>query len=254
MFGQTYDGMTGSHMDNKIYLYGLHEPATIRLMRAILKHQKAAGSTPVFMDAGTNTGMFLTALSDLTDKSYGFEPWDTVRTRAMNNLKINKMNHVTVFDFGLSDEDATLPFIPPENNNLGVGIFATDNAAIANISAKNPETLELPVRRGDIVVKDHNIHPTLIKLDIEGYEKKALRGLKDTLKTYRPAVIFEYSATSRQDFDSIATLKELFDTKYSFYGILPSREYPRLQPFTPGHRYENLLAWPDQSVSILKIL
>lgn len=233
LFGQNYEGTTGIHMDDKIYLYGLHEAATVRLMRDILVRQKQQGTSPVYMDIGTNAGMHLIAVADLADKAYGFEPWHTVREKALHNVTINKLDHVTVFDFGLSDEDADLPFRPPENNNLGVGMF---------VDTTNDETIILKVCKGDDIVSKNNIKPTLMKMDVEGHEKKALTGLHDTIREFKPDIVFEYSDGSREDLGDPQTLKELFGDNYKFYGIKRSREKPALEPFNPSKKYENVLA------------
>ncbi len=232
VFDQVYEGQTGNHMDNKIYLYGLHEAATIRLMRIILGQQRAAGLSPVLMDIGTNAGLHLIAAAGLADRAYGFEPWEKVRARAGRSAALNKLSHMAILPFGLSDEDATLPYAPPDTDNFGAGSFSENG------------TLSLEVRRGDTVVKELDITPTLLKIDVEGFERRVLTGLHDTLLNCRPAVIFEYSDMSRADFATVEKREALFGPGYNYYGIKRSREYPALTPFIPGKRYENVLAWP----------
>lgn len=243
MFNQTYPGTTGTHLDNKVYLYGLHEASTIHLMRKILDGQRSQGQKTVYLDIGTNVGMHLIALADLCDQAYGFEPWDVVRQTAQSKIAFNNLTDtIEVLDFGLSDSNQTLSFLAPQHNNTGVGSFLREDE-------KRPEngsdtTLSLSVRKGDDFVQEKNIQPTLLKLDIEGHEKPALTGLKKTLETHKPAVIFEYSKDSKQDLGSQSLLKELFGGTYNFYGIHRSREFPKLTPFNPDKKYENVLAYP----------
>ena len=233
MFGQTYHGETGSHMDNKIWVYGLHEASTVRLMRSLLLKQKENNQRTVYLDVGTNAGMHLLACADLCDQAFGFEPWEKVRNKAHKNIKENQMDHITLYDFGLSDTDSILPFKEPDNNNLGVGMFVAD---------QKESTTTLEVRNGDALLIEHDIHPTLIKMDIEGHEKKALGGLKKTLLNHKPDVVFEYSDGSRQDLSKPGVLEELFGSDYKFYGIKRSREKPSLETFNPAKKYENVLA------------
>lgn len=239
VFGQLYEGKTGSHMDNKIFQYGLHESATVRLMRNILQWQRDSGEKPVLMDIGTNAGFHLLCAASLADKAYGFEPWTPVRDRAQHNLTLNNITHTAIMPFGLSDTDADLPFTPPDGNNFGVGSFAVQDSQ---------NTVSLPVRHGDPFVQEHNIEPTLLKIDVEGFEKNVLTGLQDTIRSARPAIIFEYSSLSRRDFDRPDQRDTLFGKGYFYYGIKRSREYPRLTPFVPGKKYENILAWPDAAL------
>lgn len=236
VFGALFEGQTGNHQDDKIYTYGSHEAATLRLMRSILEHQRQNGVEPVYLDIGTNVGQHLVAVAAKARYAYGFEPWDKVRDRALNNLALNDFAHVQVLPYGLSDQDAKLPYFPPAGGNLGVGSFAADQGAA-------PITLE--VRKGDPVIASLGIKPTLLKIDTEGFESYVLRGLTQTLAAHRPAVVFELGDESRKDFGSLEALQAFFPEGYSFHGILRSRECPKLVPFRAGKKYENLLAWPE---------
>lgn len=243
MFDAVFEGKTGPHQDNKIYMYGSHEPATLRLMRTILESQRKKGLRPVYLDIGTNIGQHLTAVAGLAEQAFGFEPWETVRACALRNVAINNFSHVDILPFGLSDQNAHLPYFPPASGNMGNGSFvpeADDNGA--------PITLE--VRRGDEIVSSLNIAPTLLKIDTEGFESYVLKGLKDTLATHRPAVVFELADLSRRDFTSLDVIKSFFPEGYSIHGILRSREYPKLEPYRSGAKYENLLAWPEEKFTL----
>lgn len=236
VFGQMYRGQLGIHMDDKVFMFGSHEPATIRLMRGLLRYQKSLGQVPVYLDIGTNTGQHLIAVAPCAAAAYGFEPYEPVRNRALANVAANGMDHVRVFDCGLSDQDAELPFTPPEGNNLGVGTFLSTSGV--------PSKMILSVRQGDRFLADHGIIPTTIKIDTEGFEKPVLVGLKDTLRVHRPAVVFEYSTATRSDLGRIETLDALFGEDYRYFGIARSREFPKLVPFDPSCKYENVLALP----------
>lgn len=249
LFDTIYSGQTGNHIDNKIFMYGRHEAPTLRLLRGIALWQKKQGRKTVALDVGTNSGAHLLAVAKLCDQSFGFEPWNEVRKMAAHNLALNQLN-TKIFDFGLSDHTETLPFILPTGTNHGIGSFIkTEQGAPAE-----PNHLMLSVRKGDDVMTEHNIVPTLIKIDTEGFERLVLTGLRETLKLHHPAIIFEYSALSRVDFDDEAVRKELFDDQYSFYGLLPSREMTVVRPFKPGERYENVLAWPGTAQELAECL
>jgi FkbM family methyltransferase len=236
IFEGIYHGITGSHLDDKVFLYGLHEAATIRLMRTILATDRRAGRRTVLVDIGTNTGLHVLGCAALADDVFGFEPWAPVREAARRNLEESGFRNVRLFDFGLSDADARLPFAPPSGTNLGVGSFA---------AAADGGGVELEVRRGDDVLAAEAIAPTLIKIDTEGFERRVLAGLGDTLARHRPAVVFEWNEHSRSDLPDASTVAGVFPAGYRVYGIARSRETPRLVPFRGRGRFENLLAWPD---------
>lgn len=241
VFDAIFEGQTGNHQDDKIYTYGSHEAATLRLIRTILGQQAARGLEPVYLDIGTNVGQHLVAVASKAKYAYGFEPWGKVRDRALRNLALNDFGHAQVLPYGLSDQDASLPYFPPAGGNLGVGSFAADQGA---------EPITLEVREGDPVIAELGIKPTLLKIDTEGFESYVLRGLKKTLEQHRPAVVFELGDESRKDFGSLEDLQKFFPAGYSFYGILRSRECPKIKPFKAGKKYENLLAWPEGTCSL----
>jgi len=232
LFESLFEGKTGNHLDNKIYYYGAHEAATLRLIRGILQKQQS----PVYVDVGTNIGQHLMACAPVAKEAYGFEPWERVRVMAQTNLDRNNLGHVKILPFGLGESEAQLAFTPPPENNLGNGSFAGGAGSIT-----------LHVRGGDAVMTKMNIAPSVIKIDTEGFEASVLRGLKDTLVKHRPAVIFELGDLSRKDLSSLDTIKAFFPAGYEIFGILPSREKPKLVPYTPRGKYENLLAWPDNN-------
>lgn len=61
LFGTVCSGRTGNLIDDKVFLCRCHEPATIRLMRAVLEDDRQRGRRAVPMDVGTNTGLHLLA-------------------------------------------------------------------------------------------------------------------------------------------------------------------------------------------------
>lgn len=241
MFEHVYHGKTGNHQDDKIFIYGMHEPATIRLMRSALKFQKEKGIVPVYADIGTNMGQHLIAISGCAFKAYGFEPWDVVRNIANMQIQKNDAKHVSVFPFGLSDHDAMLPYTRPQNDNLGTGMFGEGGS----------DTLE--VRQGDSVFAGIKDLPTVMKIDTEGFEDKVLRGLAQTIARSRPVIVFEYSSGTRAAMADEAAIQKALGQGYRLYGILPSREYPALAPFKEGRKFENIVAWPyPEDISALQ--
>jgi opacity protein-like surface antigen len=115
----------GTLIDDKVWRYGLHEAATIRLMRRLLADDRRAGRAPVLLDVGTNTGVHLVACAGLCDAALGCEPWAPMRYRAEASLAASGFSHVRLLSCGLGEASAELPFAVPQGTNLGTGSFAT---------------------------------------------------------------------------------------------------------------------------------
>ena len=59
---------------------------------------------------------------------------------------------------------------------------------------------KLEIVEGDLYISKLNLKRVdLIKIDVEGFEKYVLLGLKDTLEKYRPFVVMEYSKVTRDN-------------------------------------------------------
>ena len=82
--------------------------------------------------------------------------------------------------------------------------------------------MEIEVRSGDEVVRSGNIKAVdFIKIDVEGYEQFVLEGLLETIKKYKPAIVFEfdrgYQIKSGHDPKEIITI---FDSiQYQLFSI-----------------------------------
>jgi hypothetical protein len=62
----------------------------------------------------------------------------------------------------------------------------------------------------------------LIKIDVEGFEKNVLIGLKNTLKKFKPYVVMEYSHVTKDNL-TIQQLKELLPAGYKIQLISSNR-------------------------------
>ncbi len=85
-------------------------------------------------------------------------------------------------------------------------------------STNSPESV-LEIRIGDEVLETAGVTSVaLIKMDIEGYEKPALKGLERTLRRHRPIVEFELSTDPQSPVSvkSYEELRSLFPEKYEF--------------------------------------
>lgn len=226
--GCAYAGHTRNHTDKKVYQYGAHEAATIRLIRRLLKQKQDS----VYMDVGVNTGFHLIATSDCWARAYAFEPNPNLFSVLDKQISNNQLHdRVCLYHAGLSDQEATLFFELPGAQNQGEGKFVSHQT-----------DQQLPVHHAGALCARDGIIPDVIKIDVEGHEENVLTGLSDLLRSHQPAVIFEYNDHSKGRLDQAGVLQNLFGDAYRFYGILPSREYPKLVPFQFGKRYENVLA------------
>ena len=230
-FGREYSGQFNCFIDWSVYYYGAYALGELMMMRDQLKDCPK----PVVFDIGANIGHHSLYYSTIADVVHSFEPYGEVADRLQEKIDRNKLNNVKLHRFGLGSENAKLSYFPPETCNTGTGSFALQSKS----STANELTLE--VRCGDGVAKDLSLDRLdFVKIDVEGFEKEVLKGLKQTLNQYRPKVFVEWNEAGSQ----ISDFARYFPEGYSFWSF---HSYPdflkafgqgtyRLRPVLPNSK------------------
>ena len=215
--GIKYEGNLSNGIDKDIFYFGAYEKPLLYLLRDIMHSVYANKGT--FIDIGANTGQHSLFMSRYVSQVHAFEPWDPVLKRFRRMIELNQTKNIVVHPFGLGDQNAKKPFYKPAENNLGTGSF------VEGFTSNNSYEGELEIKIGDEALDQAGVGSVaLIKMDIEGYEKLALRGLRRTLWKDRPIVEFELSADPKSpvSIKSSKDLTDLFPENYSFATFIRS--------------------------------
>jgi FkbM family methyltransferase len=250
-FGLKFRGNIVNYIDRLIYFCGGHEKYMLRLLTGYarrIKHE--TGKNITFMDVGANAGNHTLVMSKDVKQVYAFEPFARVRAQLEENLKLNNISNVKVFDFGLSNENATLPFYAGPEANLGAASFQAAH------KSDNTYLGDMQIKRGDDIVAQHNITIDILKADVEGFEKFVLQGLAQTLKRDRPLCIIELSPTTRKTLESSEALYALFPEQYAFYYFAwgsNNTGYYMLAPFHYAResKIQDVIACPKEKLGFL---
>ncbi|QIK79121.1 FkbM family methyltransferase [Sphingomonas piscis] len=138
------------------------------------------------VDIGANRGDFSLFASSVVPqgKVISFEPNPVCRGRLIETIERNSIRNIAVQPFGLSDQPAELTLYIPAYND-GEATFAGEGAFDPN----QTKAVTAEVRVGDNALCSERI--ALIKLDVEGFELHALKGLTETFNRDRPPLIIE---------------------------------------------------------------
>jgi FkbM family methyltransferase len=177
---------TSNYHQRGAFFYGRMLDIQVQLcMLAALR----AGDTCI--DVGANIGL----LSMLAAYAVGpqgsvvaFEPNPDVHEHLLWHLSENTLKHVRTHRLALSDREAVLRLTVPPTGNTGA---ATLGALPARHGGRIGAAYEVRVGIGDEVLGILPPAPMLIKLDVEGHEAAALRGLCRTVQSHRPAILLE---------------------------------------------------------------
>ncbi|MGH7796859.1 MAG: FkbM family methyltransferase [Candidatus Binatia bacterium] len=209
--GIRYEGNLRNGIDNDIFYYGAYEKPILYFLRDIMG--SAYRNQGTFIDVGANTGQHSLFMSRYASAVHAFEPWEPVLKRFRRMVEINRIKNIVIHPVGLGDQNSKKRFYKPAEKNLGTGSF------VEGFVAENSFEGELEIQIGDEALEKSGVnYVSLIKMDIEGYEKPALRGLRRTLVKYRPIVEFELTAdpNSSVSIKSKNELIALFPENYDF--------------------------------------
>ena len=150
------------HVMRCIYLMGIYERNTIRHLIKLIN----PGMTIV--DVGANIGAYTLVLSKHLSggQIYSFEPNPRTLKFLKKNIEINQVKNVNVIEFGLSDCEETAMLNTPSLSQASINKFKTSD----QVEAIKLITL-------DKFCSENNINNIdILKIDIEGHEKKCLDG------------------------------------------------------------------------------
>ena len=136
----------------------------------------------IVIDAGSNIGEFAIYCARLgAKKVYAFEPVSETFRILQEQIKLNRVEDIVVpIKMGLGDR----------NENLKISFeFSGDGAAKIGGIAPKSELISL-IRLDDFCKKEKIKEVGFIKMDVEGYEEKVLRGAEGIIKRDKPILSF----------------------------------------------------------------
>lgn len=130
------------------------------------------------VQAGGGCGMYPRLLAQMFEKVYTFEP-DAYNFYCLaNNCK---EENIYKYNAALSDKHRTVTLVKPDPTNRGTGSICTGSHEISNSGP-------IPA----LMIDDFEYEKLdLIYLDIEGYEKYAVKGAKNSINKHKPMIACE---------------------------------------------------------------
>jgi len=174
----------GHAIENRMYWYGKrgHEPETF------LPWLEASKTAEVVLDIGANTGLYSlgAAATNRTSRVLAFEPVPRVAELTRHNARLNPSSNIEVFELAVSDENGTAILHDPGGDQPASASLRGDF-----LDCKQTEIKVRCVRIDDFLSEVNLSRVDLIKLDVEGIEELALRGMRTTLQTHMPTLFIE---------------------------------------------------------------
>lgn len=142
-------------------------------------------------DVGAFHGLLTCYFARQARQVISYEPNTRNHARLLENLRLNRIENVTVRKMGIGSK--------PEVLTMVVSPLMPGGASVEAASANGIRNANMSVVEEQIVVStlDHDIRemslpkPDFVKIDIEGWELAALIGARDTLLTHKPRLFLE---------------------------------------------------------------
>jgi len=176
-----------SHLLRRFLANGKYEPELAQLFRSCIAPDRDV------IDVGANIGFYSVLAAKHLDKGrvLAAEPTKAAHARLLQNLALNGVaDKVIVFNGLISSKDATTDIKIVEGREEYSSIGAMAHPSIAGQPIVTETIRSRPL---DALVKDHQLDPAVIKVDVEGAEMMVFEGAEETLKRHRPIVISEFS-------------------------------------------------------------
>ena len=237
---------TNQYLSRKIFM-GTHEADESEFITSFLGHGD------IFLDVGANIGYFtLLASSNVGGEGevHAFEPSPSTFEILRRNVVINRLNNVHLNRLGLSDLDEVRELHVSLDGLSSFDTFGSP-ACFSNFVLENVHCTTLD-RYKQEVLADKAI--TLIKIDVEGWERRVLLGGKSLLEGRdAPVLLVEFAdGIAAQAGESCGELRRtLLDLGYKLYHYYPRSPEARIlvEERTLADKYKcNLVAAKDISI------
>lgn len=163
-------------IDANMYYAGSFEPDTVSIL------EKRIRPGYVVLDIGANIGAHTFAMARLTGSTgrvIAFEPTPWAFGRLKDNAALNSFGNITIENLGLSDRchQSRGPAFETRYRLDGVPEAGTQDTVFTTL---------------DNYCHEHGIERVnFIKMDVDGFESRILRGGQELLARCRPAMVFE---------------------------------------------------------------
>lgn len=233
------------HIQRQLFWYGHYEQALGNLVKKILQPGY------VFFDIGANIGYFslIAANNAPTSKIISFEPVKNLFQKLRENISINSIGNITAVNAAIGELNEEKELFISADDNLGMSSFQPPE----NFSGRKEKVKVISIDSWFKTARLSRVD--LIKLDIEGSELAALKGMQEVLHNFKPLIIAEINPDTLGLFnltpvDIFAYLNKL---EFNGYGISERGKLEQVKP-TEIDRTVNVLFIHREKIELLSAL
>lgn len=223
-YGLRYSGQLDDWIDKHVYYFGAYSREELSFLKFSAEALRATRRSVNYFDVGANVGQHALFMHAHADRIFAFEPSQIARSQFEENIKRNNIEKISLFPVALGEFDT--------GGLLGSGIAGNRGSRSLLWTCEGSIGEPVVVVRGDRFLERENApRIDILKLDVEGYEKKVLAGLAQRLITDRPVILMELMGESEKGgFVNERDLRASFYPDAELFA-LEGRATARLAPF-----------------------
>lgn len=185
---------TNDAISQILYRTGQWEDYLLSISRSFLQ----GASNPLVLDIGANLGSYsipiAKSIQNVGGSVIGFEPQRIVYYQLCGNIILNRLDNYVAINKAVGDFDGEIAI--PEINyeeNANIGAFSFDENYRKHL---NQEQYMMDSRSNVPIITLNGLSitkaPSLIKIDVEGFELNVLKGGEEFLEIHNyPPILFE---------------------------------------------------------------
>lgn len=172
--------------------------------------------TGAVLDIGSNIGIVCLPIARQYPnyKVYAFDAQAHMCELLKENIALNKLDNISVEPYALGDQTGIITLSHPDYavaENIGAFSLDTYVQGMSNIARGNGEVAVIDVRTLDSIEFAEPIR--CIKLDVEGFEERIIRGGLETLKKHNyPPIVYELWSYNPWWKENAASLRSLLES------------------------------------------
>ncbi len=154
---------------------------------------KYINSDSVVVEIGAHIGTLTMVFSKLAKTVYAFEPTKESFDLLNKNISLNECKNVISKQVGIGDKIESTKIGWIGNNNSGAtilegGMVTNEVLSSAENGSTNSIETKIDLINLDVLTLDRLDY---LKIDVEGYEEKVIKGGLNTIKKFKPIIVME---------------------------------------------------------------
>ncbi len=213
-YGKMYVIESDNVVSRALSMYGEWAEDELNLLKDLISPGMCILDIGAFI--GTHTLAF-SALTGATGRVFSFEPRKEIYEVLVKNIELNGLENVTELNVGVSDQEKKL-LLPRVDINKDLNFGALNLNYEANKDGQDRYEIEL------VLIDDLKLFDAvdIIKIDVEGMERKVLDGALKTISKDRPIVFCECNSLN----SGLDILNYCSQVDYIVFGFLAAAYNP----------------------------